>query len=571
MARKSKFRMADAEPPRLRVYSTGAYVRLSVLNGHQSDSDSIDNQEALLREFIKGDPSLSLYGVYSDNGETGVNFERDDFERLLDDVRAGRVNCIIVKDLSRFGRNYIEAGEYLEKIFPFMGVRFIAVNDGYDSLDPAASDSLSMHLKNLVNDVYARDISQKICPVLQKKQERGEFIGNWVYGYLKSDEDKCRLVPDGETAPVVQMIFKRRLSGMSYQAIVRELNESGIPSPGRYRFEKGITKSRQFAKSIWTGGVVKKILRSGMYLGHMVQGKTRQALWNGRGQTSQPKCNWITVQNTHEALIDRQTFDAVQEMALRDRGSYYDKQGAFPEIGNTENILKGLVYCGDCGKRLVRQKNVYKRKRKSPGIHIRYFFYCHTHDEDRGRCVAVRVPEDDLLEAVSQVIHSHLAASLDINALIKSALHRSAALSKKQEIHSRMKQAEEQLERIARLRETLYDDYLGQLMNERDYLYARTRYAEQESEHRRRLEELAAQEAAFSDTDAGTQEPAWLRTLLSLREKPELSLSRSLALELIDRITVYNKTNISVRLRFEDEYQSLTERLFPSGEVAFNE
>ncbi|WP_320951627.1 recombinase family protein, partial [Hungatella effluvii] len=159
MARKSRFRTAAAEPPKLRVYNTGAYIRLSVLDGHQCDSDSIENQEALVRAYIENDPSLTLYDVYSDNGETGVNFERDDFERLLDDIRAGRIDCVIVKDLSRFGRNYIEAGEYLEKVFPFMGVRFIAVNDGYDSLDPATSDSLSMHLKNLVNDVYARDIS----------------------------------------------------------------------------------------------------------------------------------------------------------------------------------------------------------------------------------------------------------------------------------------------------------------------------------------------------------------------------------------------------------------------------
>ena len=163
-------------------------------------------------------------------------------------------------DLSRFGRNYIEAGEYLEKIFPFMGVRFIAVNDGYDSIDPAASDSLSMHLKNLVNDVYARDISQKICPVLQEKQERGEFIGNWAaYGYLKSAEDKHRLVVDEETAPVVRDIFQWRLIGMDYQEIAKRLTELGIPSPSRYRFEKGMVKSKRFAASVWTGQVIKNM------------------------------------------------------------------------------------------------------------------------------------------------------------------------------------------------------------------------------------------------------------------------------------------------------------------------
>ena len=344
MARKSRFRAPVQEKPKLRVYSTGAYVRLSVLDGPQCDSDSIENQEALVRAYVESDPSLSLFSVYSDNGETGVDFERDDFERLLDDIRAGKVDCVIVKDLSRFGRNYIEAGEYLEKIFPFMGVRFIAVNDGYDSIDPAASDSLSMHLKNLVNDVYARDISQKICPVLQEKQERGEFIGNWAaYGYLKSAEDKHRLVVDEETAPVVRDIFQWRLIGMDYQEIAKRLTELGIPSPSRYRFEKGMVKSKRFAASVWTGQVIKNMVRSEVYLGHVVQGKTRKALWKGQKRTTQPREKWTVVKNTHEAIIDRQTFDEVQRMAEQDKQTFDDRQGAFPEIINPENILKGLV------------------------------------------------------------------------------------------------------------------------------------------------------------------------------------------------------------------------------------
>lgn len=567
MARKSKFRTVVAEPPKLRIYNTGAYVRLSVLDGHQCDSDSIENQEALVRAYIENDPSLSLYDVYSDNGETGVNFERDDFERLLDDIRAGRIDCVIVKDLSRFGRNYIEAGEYLEKVFPFMGVRFIAVNDGYDSIDPATSDSLSMHLKNLVNDVYARDISQKICPVLQEKQERGEFIGDWAaYGYLKDPEDKHHLVVDEETAPVVRDIFNWRLMGMDYQEIAKKLIGLGIPSPSRYRFEKGMVKSKRFADSIWTGDNIRKMISSEVYLGHMVQGKTRKALWKGQRQTIQPKEKWTVVKNTHEAIIDRPTFDMVQRMAEQVKREFTDKQGAFPEIVNPENILKGIVYCGDCGKKLVRQRSIHENKVQNPGVHVRYFFYCHTHTADRSRCVSVRVPEDELLAAVSQLIQVHLTTALDMETLIKSARHKVIRLSKKQEIRHRIKQAEEQLERIVRLRETLYDDYIDQLMNEHDYLYARNRYIEQETEQTRLLEELTAQDAAVIETEM--QEPAWLRTLLDFREKPELT--RELALELIDRITVHDKTNISVKFRFEDEYESMVERLYPPVEVEAN-
>lgn len=237
MARKS--RIAEKQPQLTlleRIYKVGLYVRLSVLDSGKKDSDTVESQEDILRKFIEGKSEFSLVSVYVDNGQTGVNFDRDEFERLLSDVRSGKVDCIIVKDLSRFGRNYIEAGEYLETVFPFMKIRFIAVNDRYDNIDPTSSDILTMHLKNLVNDVYARDISQKICPVLREKQERGEFIGAWAaYGYLKSEEDKHRLVVDEETAPIVRDIFLLRSIGHSYQSIAKMLRERNVPSPGQYQ------------------------------------------------------------------------------------------------------------------------------------------------------------------------------------------------------------------------------------------------------------------------------------------------------------------------------------------------
>ena len=238
-----------------KVYRVALYVRLSVLDSGKKDSDTVETQESLLRQFIEGKPCFSLVSVYVDNGETGVDFKRDGFGRMMEDVRRGRVDCIIVKDLSRFGRNYIEAGEYLEKVFPFLGIRFIAVNDGYDSADPAAADGLSLHLKNLVNDVYARDISAKISPALREKQMRGEFIGTWAaYGYLKSEEDKHRIVVDRNTAPIVQDIFAWRLEGISYQKIARRLTGQGIPSPSQYRYMHGLVKDKKFADTQWQIG-----------------------------------------------------------------------------------------------------------------------------------------------------------------------------------------------------------------------------------------------------------------------------------------------------------------------------
>lgn len=331
MARKSRIltKPADGEP-RARVWNTALYVRLSVLDGGNpdrgkpdrgqptggsSDGDTVKNQEAVLRNFIEGKSCFSLYSVYVDNGRSGVNFNRVGFERMMGDIKKGLVDCLIVKDLSRLGRSYIETGEYLEQIFPLLGVRVIAVNDGYDSSAPGSADSLSVHLKNLVNDIYARDISRKTCPVLRAKQERGEFIGTFApYGYKKAETDRHRLVPDPETAPVVRDIFRWRLEGQTCGEIVRRLRERGTPSPSQYRYKKGIIKDERLGAAVWTTTTVSRILSRQVYLGHMVQGKKRASLWEGKKQTQQPGERWLVVEGTHDPLVDEDTFYLVQSL-----------------------------------------------------------------------------------------------------------------------------------------------------------------------------------------------------------------------------------------------------------------
>lgn len=330
MARKSRVsaetaaKELTAKESADRVWSTALYVRLSVLDGgktsgvktagKQSGCETVKIQEAVLRNFIEGKSCFSLAAVYVDNGRSGVNFNRGEFERLMEDVKKGFVDCIIVKDLSRLGRNYIETGEYLERIFPLMGVRVIAVNDCYDSSDPNSFDKLSIHLKNLVNDIYARDISRKLCPVLRTKQERGEFIGSFApYGYQKSEKDKHRLVLDPETAPVVRAIFCWRLKGCSCGEIVGKLRERGILSPGRYRYENGMTGDESLRTAEWKASTVSRILSEPVYLGHMVQGKRRTVLWEGKRQERVPREQWIRVENTHEPIVEEALFYAVQK------------------------------------------------------------------------------------------------------------------------------------------------------------------------------------------------------------------------------------------------------------------
>lgn len=568
MARKS--RIAGQQPLTLpeRIYKVGLYVRLSVLDSGKKDSDTVETQEAILRQFIEGKPCFSLVSVYVDNGQTGVNFERDEFEHLLEDVRSGRVDCIIVKDLSRFGRNYIETGEYLEKVFPFMGVRFIAVNDHYDSIDPSTSDSLTMHLKNLVNDIYARDISHKICPVLRAKQERGEFIGAWAaYGYLKSTEDKHRLVVDEETAPVVRDIFLWRAMGRSFQEIAKMLRARDIPSPSQYRFAKGLVKDKRLAQAPWRITTVKQLLSNEMYLGHMVQGRKQEALWKGERQSQVPKEQWVIVRNTHEAIVEEELFRAVEELNRQAAEQYWEKKKRFDHIPNTENILKGLVYCGDCGTKLTRYKNVRENKRKEPKFHVWYNYICPVHATSADLCSFISIPEQDLLSLAYDVIRVQFLAALDMEKMMKKVRFGSTAAAEKRRLEQQIAQAKASLENIRRHEETLYDDYAEQLMSERDYLYAQNRYQEQAKSLRQQIGELEEQKRVHSQEKTG--ENPWLKAFLQFQSEP--SLTRPMALELIDSIVVYSKTRITVNLRFQEEYQKLIKLVTPQYEVAANE
>lgn len=244
MARVSRKNGVSESPPkgqRQTVFRTALYVRLSVEDNGKADADSIENQELLLRNYLAERPYLELKEVYADNGYTGTDFERPAFNRMIEDVRKGRIDCIIVKDFSRLGRNYVETGEYLERIFPFLGIRFISVSDDYDSSSANAGEKLAATLKNLINDMYAKDISKKICSTMKNKRLRGDYIGNYApYGYLKDENNRSRLVIDHEIAPIVVEIFELRAKGIGFETICRMLNEKGYPSPGRLRYERGI-------------------------------------------------------------------------------------------------------------------------------------------------------------------------------------------------------------------------------------------------------------------------------------------------------------------------------------------
>ncbi len=540
-----------------KVYQVALYVRLSVLDGGKKDSDTAETQELLLRKFIEGKPYFSLFGVYIDNGESGVNFERDQFERMMGDVRTGRVDCIIVKDLSRFGRNYIEAGEYLEKVFPFLGVRFIAVNDGIDTANLGSFDSLTFHLKNLINDAYCRDISEKIRSVLRKKQERGEFIGAWAaYGYLRSQEDKNQLILDEKTAPIVRDIFQWRLSGLGYHGIARKLAAEEIPSPSKYRYEEGMVKDKRFANRVWQAKTIKLLLENEVYLGHTVRGKKRKSLYQREVKIC-PKEERYIVKNTHQAIIDQETFDKVQQLNCAKNREHMLKKRCAPASDGVENILKGFIYCGSCGAKLARYKNTKKNKCKTAEVRIWYTYICRNHTVDPSCCNFHNIREQRILQVVFEAIQSQVQLAGEIEKTVSDFQGRTDAERKQEQRKKQLEHEKLELEKVKRYQENLYDDYADGLMNEQDYIYLRARYKEKETVLQNYISELNQESQSLNEEKL--QENLWLKSMLQFRDS--MALTREMLATLISKIIVYDRSTLRVDFRFQDDFQKLQETL----------
>lgn len=298
----------------LSTYQTAIYARLSI-EDNGCGSDSIESQIELLKKYIKEKQDLTLKLVFYDNGMTGTNFDRPGFMSMVEEMKKGNINCIAVKDLSRFGRNYVEAGYYLERIFPFLGVRFISVNDNYDSISVTSNEELALSLKNVCHHIYAKDISRKICTVFDAKKKQGLFLGRFApYGYKKCENNKYKLEIEEETAVVVQNIFKLRLNGMSAFGIARFLNSQGIPSQSKRLFENGMIKgTKGEATSNWSSGSVLGILKNPVYCGCIVERKSDSAYYKGGQKAEIPRPEWRYIEHTHEAIIDKKTFDQVNK------------------------------------------------------------------------------------------------------------------------------------------------------------------------------------------------------------------------------------------------------------------
>jgi site-specific DNA recombinase len=537
-----------------KIYNVGMYVRLSVEDESDRESQSIDNQKSLIHKYIENKPWFSLVSIYSDDGFTGTNFERPDFMRLMEDLKNKKVNCVIVKDFSRFGRNYIETGNLIEKVFPFMGVRFISINDQYDSSNPnQKSDGFILPLKNIINEVYSRDISRKITSQFKVKQKKGEYLGSLAaYGYMKSTTDRHKLVVDKEAAKVVQNIFQWKLEGIGDSKIASMLNDLGILAPNKYKYELGILKKSKFDEvKYWHKSAVKRILTNQVYLGYMVQGKQKSSLFEGKKRTDVPKNEWVLVENTHEPIISKEMFEAVQKTKNNHQKKYNDSLGKYDHLGKKENILKGLVFCGDCKRLLTRHKVIKK------GNEVSYNYLCPTYERNsKHGCIKKYIFEDELTAAIKETIEKQILQANSIKKLSEKINQRKVLNDCHKVNESEINIVHKGILRAKALRNALYEDYVSKVLTEKEYIFAKKKYEDDIKEMEDRLQELQIEMEEFSNTHP--LENNWVKTFENLRG---LELTIEILSTLVQKIEVYSGKRIEITLRYQDEYHQLIEHI----------
>lgn len=373
-----------------RIYRAAIYVRLSKEDGdlddvRKAESNSISNQKSLILNYLKDKEDIEIVSIREDDGYSGATFDRPAFKLMMQDVKDGIIDCIVVKDLSRFAREYIDAGRYIERMFPAMGIRFIAINDAYDSADTQAQgNEIIIPFKNLINDAYCRDISIKIRSHLETKRQNGEFVGNYcVYGYKKSEIDHNVIVPDEYAGPVVQDIFHWIKNGMSLDAISDKLNALGILSPMAYKLSKGENYKTAFQKKdelLWTPVAVRRIATNIIYTGTLVQGKITTPNHKVKTRILKPQEKWAVCHNNHEALVSLRTFQIVQRLLSVDMRMAPGKDSIY--------LLSGIAVCADCGALMTRKVSTVNGKK--------YVYYMCSNNKKNKKCSSHRIKEADL-------------------------------------------------------------------------------------------------------------------------------------------------------------------------------
>lgn len=530
----------NEQPPRVKTYRAALYIRLSREDGDKAESDSVINQKRLLTHFAQAQPDIESYQYYVDDGWSGANFDRPDFTRMMADVYAQNIDCVIVKDSSRFGRNASESGRYIGEVFPRMRVRYIAVNDAIDSgkSQGVAIDFLNNSMRGMINEYYVAANSESIRSTLDMERKRGYFIGSFAkYGYKKDPADHHKLMIDEDAAEVVRQIYRMYLSGSGIRTIVRTLNENGIPNPSTYKRSQGLNfRSRAIGKSsLWSDKTVRRILQDEMYTGNMVQGKNKKVSYKGKAVIALPQEEWIRVEDTHEAIIGRDDFERVQRML---------KKGAKTSpVSGEIDLFSGLLKCADCGHALIKKTNRNPDKT--------YIYYrCSSHCRCKTACPAHTIRYEKLYNAVLATIQNMVAVAADADEVFKE-MKQNQSSAESVDIGKQIKTQEQELEKVKQLLADLYPDYKNGILNKEQYLMNKQKYERKQTRLEQSIKRLKTASSDQSDGDISENE-----FIKHFKHRGNIDrLTRPLLSELVDRIVVNENGDLEIIFNFRDAFE----------------
>ena len=537
------------QPPVFNIHWRAAlYIRLSKEDGDKGESNSVTSQRAILKEFLKLHPDIELYDIYVDDGWSGTNFDRPDFARMMEDIYSGNVNCVIVKDLSRFGRNYTDSGNYLDNVFVRLRVRFIALNNGVDTASNnmnAATQCISVGVTNVINESVAATTSVNVRGTLNVNRSQGKFIGSFpTYGYLKDPNDHHKLIIDEEVAPVIRSIFERFIAGKSIIGIAKELNEEGIPNPSMYKKLKGLNYKHPMGKSndgLWPDSSVRRILKNEMYIGNMVQGKNTTISYKIKQCRAIPKEDWIIVENTHEPIVSKEIFLKAQTL--------FNKNIRVAPQKKEVDLFSGFVRCADCHRVMNKKTNTH-----SYGTY--HYYRCSTARKmKKSACTNHTIRIDKLEQAVLSVIQNMIDVAIEMEDLLKKI---NSSSERKKESNHIIKALETQMaekEKCRRMMLDLYPDWKNGIITQEEYLMLKESLSEKQANLDKTIENLT--QTAKNYEDGVSEENEFISHFKKYGKIK--NLTRSMVVELVDEILVHEDTSLTVKFKFENPYKEAME------------
>lgn len=546
--RASQDSLLNKKQTEKKAYAAAVYLRLSKEDGdicddsRKEESNSITNQKRLIYDTLKGMEDVHVYKEYVDDGYTGSDFLRPSFQEMIKDMEAGKVNLIIVKDLSRFGREYIEAGRYLQKVFPAAGVRFIAVTDHYDSLTADRTQkNIVLPVKNFVNDAYSADLSVKIRSHLESKRGNGEYTGAYVsYGFMKDENDHNKLVADPVAGENVKRIFQWKLDGMSNSRIAEKLNALGIPAPADYKRSLGIRYRSGFQKNLysrWSPVAVGRILSNPLCKGLVVQGKRERINHKIKKIVEKPESEQSRYSQEDLALIGEKQFDTMQGLLKKDTRTNPGQNSAY--------LFSGILYCPDCGRQMIRRKTSHKGKQT-------IFYICKTYNVEKS-CTRHSIKEQELVPLVREAVRAQTQMLADAEEILKAAEDSMEGIKPFSLTDTRLSELEKELVENAGMLSGLYADWAEGILSEEEYEEMKAFYSGRCKELEGQIRKRREREAKVGD--AVREARQWLcefKDIGSLLPDTEGEIRRSLVSSVIDRIWVYEGKRVEFSFFYQD-------------------